>query len=167
SMGGSDPLGLTERVLAALDPAEIGCVVKVVTGPGYLEAHGGALPDFPDGSVHLASPPNLPELMASADLAVVSFGMTAYELAACGTPGIYLGISDDHAESASAFQEAGLGINLGNFMSAGDVDIREAVAALASNAPRRADMGVQGQRLVDGKGAERIARVITDWTRGT
>ena len=40
---------------------------------------------------------------ASADLAVASFGVTAYELAAVGVPAVYLCLTDDHAESAEAF----------------------------------------------------------------
>lgn len=40
---------------------------------------------------------DMPALMAQADLAIASFGVTAYELAARGVPAIYLCLTDDHA----------------------------------------------------------------------
>ena len=43
---------------------------------------------------------------ASADLALCAFGVTAYELAAFGVPALYLGLTEDHARSAGAFDRA-------------------------------------------------------------
>ena len=49
---------------------------------------------------------NVPELAAEfarADLALISFGVTAYEMAALGVPALYVTLTEDHAASASAF----------------------------------------------------------------
>ena len=48
---------------------------------------------------------------ANADVAICAFGVTAYELAACGVPAIYIGLTRDHVLSASAFADAGMGLS--------------------------------------------------------
>jgi spore coat polysaccharide biosynthesis protein SpsF len=41
---------------------------------------------------------------------LAAFGVTAYELAAFGVPAIYLSLTQDHALSASAFEQDGMGL---------------------------------------------------------
>jgi spore coat polysaccharide biosynthesis protein SpsF len=94
---------------------------------------------------------------ANADLALCAFGVTAYELAAYGVPAIYLGLSADHARSASAFADAGMGVSLGVADKVSDEDIRHAVQDLIYNASLRRRMHAAGMSLIDGQGAARIA----------
>ena len=94
---------------------------------------------------------------ASADVAVCAFGVSAYELAACGIPAIYLGLSQDHVTSASAFAEAGMGVNLGLADKVSDVDIVRGVQALLNKPAVRRQMRKQGLAHLDGEGASRIA----------
>jgi spore coat polysaccharide biosynthesis protein SpsF len=49
--------------------------------------------------------------MAQADLAIASFGMTAYELACMEVPALYFCLTADHAESCQAFVEAGMAMS--------------------------------------------------------
>ena len=58
--------------------------------------------------------------MSSSDLAVISFGMTAYEIAALNIPALYICISSDHALSSNAFVNAGFGISLGLYDNLND-----------------------------------------------
>src|SRR5262249_19725396 len=115
TMGGSDPDGLTvgaARSLPRLDPA---FRARFVIGPGVKErasiakAIVGLAPHFEtvEGADDLATE------YAACDLALASFGVTAYELAAYGVPAIYLCLTPDHALSASAFEQAGMGLSLG------------------------------------------------------
>jgi spore coat polysaccharide biosynthesis predicted glycosyltransferase SpsG len=94
---------------------------------------------------------------ASADLALCAFGVTAYELAAFGVPAIYLGLTEDHARSASAFEAAGMGQSLGVASQVEDDDILAAVKALMNDAVRRREMRHAGFAILDGNGAARIA----------
>jgi spore coat polysaccharide biosynthesis protein SpsF len=94
---------------------------------------------------------------ASADLALCAFGVTAFELAACGVPAIYLGLTEDHATSASAFADAGMGIALGVADRVPDVEIARTVQWLMSKPQTRRDMRNAGLCLMDGQGAARIA----------
>jgi spore coat polysaccharide biosynthesis protein SpsF len=94
---------------------------------------------------------------ASADVAICAFGVTAYELAACGIPAIYLALTPDHASSASAFVQAGMGLSLGVADKLGDAEILRQVEGLLNNSAARRDMRKQGLHLLDGQGAARIA----------
>lgn len=98
--------------------------------------------------------------MRGATVAVASLGVTAYELAACGVPAVLLSLTDDHAESASAFAAADIAISLGVHAGVADSAIADGVAALLADGARRAAMGARARALVDGRGAARIAAEI-------
>ena len=158
TMGGSDPFGLTAATLDELGRHPVPeATYHVVLGPAYEGPYLSALTSGLDVRYYRA-PTDLQALMGRATVAIASFGMTAYELAAMGTPAIYLSISEDHAESASACEAAGLGVSAGMDPSA----VPEALGALLSNPERRAQMGAQARSRVDGRGAERIARLMLD-----
>jgi spore coat polysaccharide biosynthesis protein SpsF len=93
----------------------------------------------------------------SADLAIAAFGVAAYELAAAGVPALYLSQSDDDVLSASAFENAGMGLSLGIASRASDDLITGTVKQLLSDATRRRDMRAAALMTVDVHGASRIA----------
>jgi spore coat polysaccharide biosynthesis predicted glycosyltransferase SpsG len=94
---------------------------------------------------------------ANADVALCAFGVTAYELAAAGVPALYLSLNEDHAASASAFADAGMGISLGLIGSVSDAEILRNVQWLLNKPNVRREMRQAGLSLVDGRGAARIA----------
>ncbi|MBN9588674.1 MAG: NTP transferase domain-containing protein [Alphaproteobacteria bacterium] len=159
AMGGSDPLGLTLRCARALAPLDTVFRVRFVIGAGMKDGKKIA-----EGLVKLKSnyetvegANDLSIEYANADLALCAFGVTAYELASTGTPAIYLGISEDHAISAGAFAEAGMGISLGLAARLSDADILRTVSWLLQKPLARREMRAAGLSLIDGQGASRIA----------
>jgi spore coat polysaccharide biosynthesis protein SpsF len=166
SMGGSDPQGLTRTAVRALALLRGDFDVTVVVGPGAdnrLEMELGEI--APRFSI-VRSPNDLPRLMSEADLGLISFGVTAYELAALGVPAVYLCLTDDHAQSASAFERAGMGLSLGVASRVSPANAAQAVGDLLVDPMRRRAMGAAGRMNVDGRGAmriaERIRRLVTD-----
>jgi spore coat polysaccharide biosynthesis protein SpsF len=159
SMGGSDPHGLTMRMAMALGRLDSAYRVRFVVGTGMKNAEKVArgLVTLKNNYETVEGADDLSVEYASADIAVCAFGVTAYELAACGVPAIYLGLTEDHASSASAFAAAGTGINLGVADKVGNDEILRSVERLLSNAAARRDMRKQGLSLLDGQGAARIA----------
>ena len=114
-MGGSDPTGMSlraARALAGLDPV---FRVRFVIGPGFKnrEKIAQTIVALRSNFETIEGADSLTTEYASADLALAAFGVTAYELAAFGVPAVYLGLSEDHAQSASAFDDAGMGLSLG------------------------------------------------------
>jgi len=159
AMGGSDPQGLTLRAAKALKPLDTAYRVRFVIGTGMKDAAkiAAAVVGLKGNYETVEGADDLATEYASADLALCAFGVTAYELAAFGVPAIYLGLSEDHARSASAFEAAGMGISLGVARHVADADILAHVKALMNDAPRRRDMHNAGLATLDGSAAARIA----------
>jgi spore coat polysaccharide biosynthesis protein SpsF len=159
SMGGSDPQALTLRMARALTRLNPVFRARFVIGPGMenrgrvARAIASLAPNFEtvEGAADLAAE------YAASDVALVAFGVTAYELAAYGVPALYLGLTEDHALSASAFEQAGMGLSLGVAERAEDEDITRAVWALLTDTTRRRDMRAAGLMTIDGEGVARVA----------
>jgi spore coat polysaccharide biosynthesis protein SpsF len=159
AMGGSDPMGLTLKTaeaLATLDPV---FRARFVIGPGVADGARvakhivklGAHFETIEGAGDLATE------YAASDLAVAAFGVTAYELAAYGVPALYLCLTDDHALSASACEQAGMGVSLGLAERAQNDDIARAAWSLLGDPSRRRDMRNAGLTTIDADGAARVA----------
>lgn len=159
TMGGTDPAGMTGRVLRALEGLRHVFGVVVLGGGSEGEAAAEQLRAGGRDVEFLASSTNVAELMARADLAVASFGVTAYELAAAGVPSIYICLTDDHSESSTALVNAGAGLSLGTYTSVSNRAITDAVAELRDE-NRREAMARRGPALIDGRGGARVADYI-------
>ncbi|HEX3484685.1 MAG TPA: NTP transferase domain-containing protein [Micropepsaceae bacterium] len=163
SMGGSDPLELTRLAARALAKITTPFRARFIIGPGFRNASAQ------QREIEAMSPAfeavqgvtDLGAEFSGADLALVTFGVTAYELAALGVPALYLALSDDHALSASSFENAGMGavLGLGRILRADD--IARKCWQLLTDADRRRDMRAAGLNTIDGRAGNRIAADLT------
>lgn len=163
TVGGGDAADLTARLVSWTARA-LGAVAQdVIIGP--FTARSAALQvavDATGGRVALhEDPKDIASLMLSADLALCGGGQTTYELAATGTPALAIRLADNQTLNLTSLAEAGTLAWVGD---AGDLDlgarVGSALVALAGDATRRARMSRQGQALVDGGGAGRVAHEI-------
>jgi len=163
TMGGSDPAGLTLQAVRALELVDLEFAATVLLGPGFAH-HNDALNHLLSRTrrrfVVRRGPNDMPAVMARADLAVCSFGVTAYELSAAGIPAIYLCLTPDHAESASALAKEGMGVSLGVFDAVTHNQLAATVRDLLLNRQRRERMRDQARRGIDGLGAARVAATL-------
>jgi spore coat polysaccharide biosynthesis protein SpsF len=159
AMGGSDPHGLTLRMAKALAELDQSIRIRFVIGTGMKDAAAVArgLVGLKKNYETVEGADDLSTEYASADLALCAFGVTAYELAALGIPAVYLGLTPDHAASASAFADAGMGISLGVADKVQDEDVARTVQWLLNKPNARRAMRHAGLSLIDGQGAARIA----------
>jgi spore coat polysaccharide biosynthesis predicted glycosyltransferase SpsG len=100
--------------------------------------------------------------MSRADAAITSAGTTLFELAACGTPSVCYTVADNQICNAKSF-ETRCGVKyIGDFREDEHIAGKtlDAVAALFQNAQLRQDISDKMHAVVDGRGAERIAREI-------
>ncbi len=117
TMGGSDPKGLTLFAVEALERIRDEFRAVVLLGPGFT-AHEELQRLTCRASHTYEVVENVSEvaaLMARADLAIASFGVTAYELAAVGVPSVLLCLTDDHARSAEGLADIGAATTLGRY----------------------------------------------------
>ncbi len=102
-------------------------------------------------------------LMKQSDMAITAGGSTCYELARCGVPAIVVSLAENQRAVARSFSEHECMQWLGDAKSFSDDELSEAIENLANSAKRRRDMIKNGESIVDGNGAERIARrLISD-----
>lgn len=161
TMGGSDPRGLTLQALRAVDTMPETFETIVALGPAFL--HETELKNWMTNArrqYEIRREKSLLGLVAASDLAIVSFGTNAYELAAAGLPAVALSISGEHAESAEIFSRHGSLVNLGLSSSISTDQLQGAVEQLLNDPARRLTMAQRGRSLVDGRGAERVAELI-------
>jgi spore coat polysaccharide biosynthesis predicted glycosyltransferase SpsG/CMP-N-acetylneuraminic acid synthetase len=163
TFGGSDPQGLTleaARALARL-PAEI--ELLAVAGPAFADRQrfeelarslGRRVPLINEAGGHIA------DLMLEADVVVCSGGMSVYELAALGTPGIVLAQNTREERRMREFARHGTVEFLGLGAEVAGERLLEGVLALLGDVGRRREMSARGRDLVDGLGALRAAEVV-------
>lgn len=160
SMGASDPQSLTVKVLDALEKVSQSFTTTVVIGPAFTH-HGklkSALGSMRKKYIVKTNVDGMANLMYNADIALISGGVSVYELAAVGTPGIVL-CQNEH-ENTNVFEDYNFVIKLGLGRFVREKQIIEAVEKLAKNSLLRQKMSDIGKRLVDGRGAERVAKIV-------
>lgn len=162
TMGGSDRAGMTEFTVDALELLPMPLAVQVVIGPAFARAV--ELADALAPSKHsiqvVHAPSSMAPLMRASRIAIASFGVSAYELAACGVPAVHLCLTPDHERSSSVFAREEIALTAGVFAGLHPRDVADAAARLIGSARRRMRMSARARALVDGRGAGRVARLV-------
>ncbi len=104
--------------------------------------------------------PSLAEQMAAADLAIGAGGNSAWERACLGLPSVMIALADNQAAIVRALTESGAAIGLLD-PDAHATALRAALAALAADPRRLVQMSERAYALVDGRGADRLAAILT------
>lgn len=116
-------------------------------------------------NIHLYS--NLTHMstyMQQADVAISAGGTTLYELCACGTPTICYALADNQLENVLGFQKEDI-MFYGGDIRRDDVsinNIHQKLLQWIDNPEERGVFSVKMQNLVDGQGASRIAKILTE-----
>ncbi len=160
TMGGSDPAGFTITALEALDLLEDDFDTTVVLGAAFsreAELQSLLLRTKRKFTI-LRNVKNMAAVMVQADLAIASFGMTAYELACMGVPALYFCLTADHAESCQALVEAGMAVILEKRSSIGN--IADEIRLLLRDGKYRQRMKANSQKVMNTNGVQRIGAEI-------
>jgi spore coat polysaccharide biosynthesis predicted glycosyltransferase SpsG len=162
-MGGSDPHNLTPKVMVAFEDSNLS--VTVVVGPGNenkSEINRTTSSVSCDFTI-VRAPDDLPERMFAADIAVSGFGTTAYELMATRTP--FIGIARTPLEQETARKVSDY-VDIPTFESNASVsEIKAVRKSLQESHRRRTNFSNRFEALIDGNGAERIARELQSLVR--
>lgn len=104
-------------------------------------------------------------LMAAADIAVISAGVTLWEAAFMGLPAIAVVVADNQQHAAAAFADAGCGRSYDARAGLPLGDITDRVAALIGDAGTRASWSARGRALIDGRGRGRVHDAVAAFGR--
>lgn len=146
TLGGADADNSTQAVLKALAPLKEELAVIAVVGSE--NPHEALLRPLAADLRRDVS--DLRSLMLECDAAVVGGGVTSLECAATALPMVVLTLAENQERQARTLAADGAAINLGYDRDPG----RIAAGARAALAMR------PGRRLVDGRGAARVAEVL-------
>ena len=129
SMGGTDEKNMTEFVVNLLNQTDSKFKAVIVVGEGYpyLQQLEKSLEEVHFDFALYQDPDYISEIMSQTDFAVISFGQTAYELAALQIPAIYLCLTEDHSESSKLLVNEGLGVTLGLSLKISKKEIIDAI----------------------------------------
>lgn len=160
--GGSDPTEETAKALQALAVLD-GPDVDVVIGPGaqidpvFVEAAA----KLPHITLHQApSQEKLAELMSEADLALGAGGVMLWERLCLGVPSLVISVAQNQRPQIDTVTAVGAIRFIGDHTEVTPETIAQAVMALAADEPARHALAEIGRKLVDGRGAPRLAAWI-------
>ena len=165
TFGGADPQALTLKVARALAPLSGDVEVISVAGPAFPHTKmfealqrtiGKSLPLVRGIDVQIA------DLMLEADLVLCSGGMSVYEIAALGTPGLVLAQNAREDRRMREFARFGTIEYLGLGVDVDESAVLQSVRGLLADRSRRQDMSARGRGLVDGYGAARAAEIVLE-----
>ncbi len=164
TLGGADSHDLMPKLLQVVDELPGDFTATAVVGPLFRNGRdvrvAAARARRPVRVIE--GPDSLHALMLEADIAVSAAGQTLYELACLGCPTVAIKTGGDQAGQLQAFAAAGC------VRSAGDAAARDLIPSVAESllfllrdSSSRAASALAGQRLVDGRGAFRVASAIS------
>jgi len=165
TFGGSDPHNITPYVLKGISNITDRILeVVIVIGPNFSKSLKQkihlTIADFEHQWKLVEAPDSMASWIKWADVAISATGLTKYELALLGTPGIFLSIDMDHLEMNSSFETVETGLNLGIYDSVTKDQIKESLVELLENQSMRMTMAENGMALVDCDGSKRILDAI-------
>jgi spore coat polysaccharide biosynthesis predicted glycosyltransferase SpsG len=162
TMGGSDPAGLTVKILRAIAGHSFTFKLNVVLGPLFTENKKvyEVIGDRPHIRVH-ENPENFLELLNEQDVIISAGGRTLYECAFLGKPVIIVPSIEHELATARAYAEV-----TGSQFLPGWEDIRSGEQLLAildyyaGSYSIRKSIYEASRKMVDGDGMERILELI-------
>lgn len=156
TMGGADPVDATSWVVDALSRTTSDLEADVVIGPA--NPNGDAIrAAVTDPKIHVYDAmTEMAPTMRTATVAIAGAGITTYELAFLGVPSMLVALADNQVAVAKALAEADAAIDLGWHRTIGADELAKQIDELIADPDRRNAMSMKAQRLVDGRGAQRV-----------
>lgn len=168
NQGGSDPFGLTIKVIKALESLKLKQKIVVVIGPAVLDQHKKEIKQISTGLKNRfqlewsIGQERMFDLMKESDLAITAAGNTLYELAIFGVPSIVICHHERHNQVASRFAEKKAVVNLGVGLNLNEDNIAETVDRLLGSRETRYLLSVNIKEIVDGLGSKRVAEAVLE-----
>jgi UDP-2,4-diacetamido-2,4,6-trideoxy-beta-L-altropyranose hydrolase len=164
TMGMADGDNATGFVLDAIARSGIGVTVDVVLGRGarhLADVQTQAAAMAQPATVHV-DPPSMASLMARADLAIGAGGTTSWERCCLGLPSVVLVTADNQRLIAQSLAARGACVFAGVRRRVGVAALADMLAQLTAAPARLAEMGRTAASLCDGRGAERVVRMVNE-----
>lgn len=161
SMGGADPGNMTAKVLQAIAKLLSRDVkITIVIGPNnrYEDELRTLVARISLAASLETNVERMSDLIAGADLCVTAGGGTCLECAYFGVPMLLLPIAVNQVPTVQALTRLECALSVGRADQVPIHDIASILWRLLQDGPLRDRLSANCQRLVDGKGAERVVQ---------
>lgn len=154
NQGGSDPYGLTGKILRALEKLRLPQEVDVILGGALKECHKNEIKNLKNSLkgdyrfFSTLSRERLYDLLEKSDLAISAAGNTLYELAFLGIPTLIISHHKRHDIVASAFARKDAAVNLGIGNDLSEAYIAEGAKRIIKDYPKRSSLNQKARRIM-------------------
>lgn len=160
--GGFDALGITEKLMKSLAEIHLPLTTDVIVGGGYQN-----LPDLSRicrgsrNEIRLhQEPENFMELLAGADIACVSGGLIFYQVVSLGLASVVICQYEHQLEQVGTLLDRKVCKLLGKGDSLDYREVIGVVCDMIGDSDERHTLYMNGRRLIDGKGLNRVAEIV-------
>lgn len=163
TLGGSDPEDLTSQIASALAACP-DLDVTIVAGGAYANKDRLVSQAGP-GTKLIFNSHNMHDLMMEADIAITIAGGTLWELLSLGCAVLSYARTPGGAYLATCLAQKGMIVDMGEISCFDPGKIVPVVREIENSISTRQHMASQGQTLVDGLGAKRVADMLRQLSR--
>lgn len=160
SMGGSDVRNLTPKIVDGLRPVFPDIKFEIVVGPGFTDEIRSLRSDEKMGLHHDLDAAGMIKLLQSSDLCIAAAGQTLYEIARVGVPACSIKVAENQNEDVNGWNRSGAVRYSGAW---NDDHLLSRICSFIEEmrSPERREK-LSSLHLIDGLGARRIARRLTE-----
>lgn len=158
TVGGADPHKLTEKILSYVGKMDYN--FHVVIGPSFEDTH--FTENFKAPNIKFYYNADMCNIMKKCDMAISACGSTLYELSASGVPTLGIIIADNQNDIANKLNKMGIIKSLGWYDKISKENLLNDIDKLANDYLLRKSFSEKASKIVDGKGAERITKVLCE-----
>ncbi|GAX62915.1 spore coat polysaccharide biosynthesis protein, predicted glycosyltransferase [Candidatus Scalindua japonica] len=161
TMGGSDPAGLTLKILSSLTECLTAYNVHVVMGPAFTDEEqvSNLTVNFKNIKIY-KNPDNFIELLSQQDVVITAAGRTLYECAGLGRPLIVVPTIEFEALRSIEYERLTGSFDIGLWDVSSPEKIMNAMRIYTENKNLRRSIFKTSRRLVDSHGLERILNLL-------
>lgn len=158
SLGATDPENLSVSALQAIADSGLAVMVDVVLGGGapHRQAVREQIAAMGQPVTLHVDTPEMPRLMAAADLAIGAAGTSTWERCCLGLPSLMLVVADNQRQVAAAVGKAGAVELVEHRGEALVKRLSTALCNLADDEPALQAMSRQAAAICDGRGRDRV-----------
>jgi len=163
TLGGADPDNVTLKVIEALKLlGEPDISVRIIIGPvnPHQEKLRNAIASAHFEAELLTNPPNMPELMAWADMAISAGGSTCWELMFMTLPSIILVLAENQSAVVEYLMNNKTVVNLGRIAESSEEHISHSCKSLIRDNIFRKYLSEQSRMLISGQGPSLVIEAI-------
>ncbi|ETT41088.1 GCN5-like N-acetyltransferase [Paenibacillus sp. FSL R5-192] len=164
--GGTDPTNETIKTIKALQPImNENIQVNIVLGKPNLRIEQWMTRNKSEYMELFIQPDSIAAIMSSSDLAICAGGGMTWERYCLGLPGLVIAVAENQLELAQQGQLLGIDKYIGQSESVQEQDITQIFMQTINHGEWLKEARNKAMALIDGKGASRVVKLLTEHTR--